>query len=175
MFSDPQKNVEVLGLLPGMKVADFGAGSGFYSITLGKIVGGSGRVYAIDIQKDLLTKLQNEARAKGVLSLEIIWGDVEVLGGTKIREQSLDAVVIANLLFQVEKKDIVLKEALRVLNPHGKLLFVEWSDSFGGLGPRPQDIVTESGAVSMFESIGFKKVRSFSAGAHHYGLIFEKK
>ena len=61
MFSNPEKNIEQLGLTPGMKVADLGSGSGFYTIASARLVGTSGLVYSIDIQKDLLTRIKTEA------------------------------------------------------------------------------------------------------------------
>ena len=61
MFSDPEKNIEQFSLGKGMHVADFGTGSGFYALAAAEAVGETGRVYAIDVQKDLLEKLKKEA------------------------------------------------------------------------------------------------------------------
>ena len=61
MFTDPQKNIKELGLTPGMHIADLGAGSGFYVLEAAKRVGDKGRVYAVDVQKDILQKIKNRA------------------------------------------------------------------------------------------------------------------
>ena len=61
MFSDPVKNIEQCGIQTGMDIADFGAGSGHYTIAGSRALMATGRVYAIDVQKDLLAKLKNEA------------------------------------------------------------------------------------------------------------------
>ncbi|MDO8590405.1 MAG: methyltransferase domain-containing protein, partial [bacterium] len=66
MFSDPQKNIEQFGLQPGGLVADLGSGAGFYTIAAARAVGNSGRVYAIDILKDMLQKIKNEAQRSGI-------------------------------------------------------------------------------------------------------------
>ena len=58
MFIDPQNNIKQFNLSPGMKVADVGAGSGFNSFAAAKEVGEKGIIYAIDIQKDLLSKIK---------------------------------------------------------------------------------------------------------------------
>ncbi len=58
MFSDPKNNIMRLGLTDGMLVADFGTGSGHYAIEASRIVGNSGRVYAIDIQQALVKKVK---------------------------------------------------------------------------------------------------------------------
>ena len=175
MFSDPIKNIEQLGLIKGMHIADFGSGSGFYSIAIADEVGVNGRVYAIDVQKDLLQKIKNEAKIKGLSNLEIIWGDVEKVGGTKIKDHSIDIIIIANILFQVPDKNNVCAEAKRILKNGGRALVIDWLDSFGGLGPRKEDIFLLSQAKDIFQKNGFLLNKEFDAGDHHYGLIFKKQ
>jgi len=175
MFSDPKKNIEQFALLPGMRVADLGSGSGFYCLAAARAVTDSGRVYGIDLQKDLLTRLKNNAQKEGILNIEVIWGDVEVVGGTKLGDHLLDAVIISNLLFQVKNKAEVVKEAKRILKPQGRVLMVDWSESFGGLGPRPEDVVTADAVKKLFADEGFGFDKEINAGAHHYGLVFKRK
>lgn len=175
MFSDPQKNIEQFHVDPGMKVADLGSGSGFYSLALAEAVGGSGKVFAVDIQKDLLSKLKNEANSQGYTQLEIVWGDIDEPNGSTLSDQLVDRVIIANTLFQLEKKDETIREAKRILKPKGKLLIVDWTDSFGGLGPHTSDVVSADQAIELAEENGFKLDREIMAGEHHYGLIFKLK
>jgi ubiquinone/menaquinone biosynthesis C-methylase UbiE len=174
MFSDPKKNVKELGLSEGSTVADFGSGSGHYVMALSDVVGDSGRVYAIDLQQALLQKVKNMATEDGKENVDVLWGDIESIGGTKLDDESVDAVIIANTLFQIEDKETTIMEIRRVLKDAGKLLVVDWSDSFGGMGPQPDDIIVESNARKMFIEKGFKYDRDFDAGGHHYGLIFHK-
>ena len=175
MFSDPAKNIQRLGLIRGMHIADFGAGSGFYSMSLAEEVGDNGRVYAIDVQKDLLQKIKNEAKAKGVSNLEIIWGNVEKAGGTKMGDNTIDIVVIANILFQAEDKNNVCIEAKRILKVGGRALVIDWLDSFGGLGPTKENVFLLSSAKDIFQKNGFVLDKEFDAGDHHYGFIFKKQ
>ena len=56
----------------------------------------------------------------------------------------------------------------------GKLLFVEWSDSYGGLGPKPDDIVRDDVAKTLFESHGFTHEKDILTGDHHYGFVVQK-
>jgi len=72
--------------MDGMKVADVGAGSGFYSLEAARKVGSSGRVYAIDVQKNLLERLRSQAISEGLGNVEVVWGNAEKIGGTKVRE-----------------------------------------------------------------------------------------
>ncbi|MFQ5662108.1 MAG: class I SAM-dependent methyltransferase, partial [Candidatus Paceibacteria bacterium] len=174
MFSDPKNNIMRLGLTDGMLAADFGTGSGHYAIAASEVVGNSGRVYAIDIQQALVKKVKNLAIAENRQNIDVLWGDIEQAHGTKLGDESVDAVIIANDLFQVEEKNNMINEARRILKPKGKVLVVDWSDSFGGIGPRAEDIVRESQARELFSENGFEFMDSFDAGEHHYGLIFTK-
>ncbi len=174
MFSDPVKNVEQCAILPGMEIADLGSGSGYYTIAAAKALMSSGRVYAIDAQKDLLTKLKNSATGQGLYNVEVIWGDIEKPNGTKLRDNSVDFVFLCNVLFQLESKDAIIKEVKRILRPSGRALVVDWADSFGGLGPKPDMIFGKAKAVEIFEKNGFHMDKEISAGAHHYGLIYKK-
>ncbi len=175
MFSDPQKNIEQFGLGKGNFVADFGAGSGFYTFSAAEAVGVSGKVYAVDVQKDLLVRLKSEAvNVRHLNNIEIIWADLEHVGGTKLREKSMDAVIVANTFFQLENKDSACLEVKRILKQNGRVLFVDWSSSFGGIGPQPQNVFYEELAKKLFEKNGFKVERDISAGAQHYGIIFRK-
>lgn len=172
MFTSPEQNILHLSLTEGMRVADFGAGTGFYSKACSPKVGYTGKVYAIEVQKDLVKKLENELKTWGITNVECIWGDIERKGGTKIADHSMDRVIISNVLFQAEDKLGLIDEVKRVLKPGGQVLLIDWSESFGGMGPTPNHVVTESTALELFEKRGFKKVENISAGQHHYGIIF---
>lgn len=174
MFSDPTKIIEQCGIQAGMDIADFGSGSGFYSLAASKALVSTGRVYAIDAQKDLLTKLKNHAVREGQYNIEVVWGDIEKLGGTKLRESSVDLVFMCNVFFQLENKEDAVKEALRILKPRGRIVFVDWSDSFGGIGPHQKSVFKKDKAVPFFEKYGFSMDKEITAGSHHYGYIFKK-
>ena len=174
-FAHPARNIAGIGITPGMKVADFGSGSGAYTLAIAEALCNSGHVYAVDVQRDLLRRTKNEAQKRGFKNVEAVWGDLERPGGSKIADGALDAVLISNLLFQAEGKGAILEEALRILKPQGRLVIIDWSDSFGGMGPRKEDVVMRETALSLADKCGLKLDREFPAGAHHYGLILRKK
>ncbi|MBI2045910.1 MAG: methyltransferase domain-containing protein [Parcubacteria group bacterium] len=174
MFSDPQKNIGQLDVREGDRVADFGAGSGAYVFAVSGRVGPSGRVYAVDVQKDLLTKLKNEARQQHIFNIEIIWADLDSGAGTALLEESVDICIISNLLFQVSSKEQVALEAWRILKPNGKVLIVDWNDSYGGLGPSPKDVFPKDAAKALFLKQGFTYAKEIDAGGYHYGILFRK-
>lgn len=173
-FAHPARNVAALGVEPGMQVADFGSGSGAYTLAIAERLANAGHVYAIDVQRDLLRRLKNEAHQKGFKNVEVIWADIEQPRASKIAASTLDLVLVSNLLFQLDRKDAVLAEARRVLKVSGRLVIIDWSESFNNMGPTKKDVVTKEAAKKLSEDAGFRFAHEFAAGAHHYGLVFAK-
>jgi FkbM family methyltransferase len=173
MFTNPEQNILHLGLKEGMRVADFGAGTGFYSKAASTKVGYSGKVYAIEVQKDLVKKLESELKHWGISNVECIWGDIEKRNGTKISDRSMDAVIVSNVLFQAEDKLGLIDEVKRILKKNGQVLMIDWTGSFGGMGPAKEHVVTENTAKELFEKRGFKFEENISVSEHHYGIIFK--
>jgi ubiquinone/menaquinone biosynthesis C-methylase UbiE len=174
MFSDPKNNIERLGLSDGMIVADLGSGSGFYAIEAGRAVAPTGRVYAVDVQKDLLERLQKDARKVGVRNIEIMTGDLEKLGGSRMRDMFCDVVIASNVLFMLEDKKTFLNEVKRILKSKGRFLIIDWSASFSGMGPHHDHVLYKDDAMKLALASGFVFDREIDAGAHHYGIIFRK-
>ena len=171
-FSNPQNNVLQLGLREGMKVGDLGSGSGHYAAAAAAIVGTQGKVYAVDIQEDLLKHVKDHAESKGHRNVETVWGNFEKLGGTRLRDDSLDAVILSNTLFQLEHREGAIAEIKRILKPKGKLMVIDWAGAYGGMGPLPHRVVSERDAEELFITAGFHKVKDFRAGPHHYSIVF---
>ncbi|RJR14151.1 class I SAM-dependent methyltransferase [Candidatus Parcubacteria bacterium] len=171
-FAHPPRNVELLGIEPGMLVADFGSGSGAYVLAIAERLQNLGHVYAIDVQRDLLRRTANEATKAGFKTVEVIWADLEMPNASKLASNTLDVVLISNLLFQVPDKQAILSEAYRILKKTGRLIVIDWSDSFGNLGPIKEDVVKKDAVLVLAQKVGFALAQEFSAGAHHYGLIF---
>lgn len=174
MFSDPVHNIEQLGLSDGLVVADLGSGSGFYSIEAARRVAPMGKVYAVDVQRSLLERLKTEAQRNHLRNIDIIAGDLEKLGGTKLRENSCDVVIVSNVLFMLEDKKTFLAEVRRILKQKGRLLLVDWSASFSSMGPHPDQVLYKDNALKILKDAGLSYDREISAGAHHYGIIARK-
>jgi ubiquinone/menaquinone biosynthesis C-methylase UbiE len=174
-FANPEGNVATLGKIEGLHVADLGAGTGAYTLLLAEKVGDTGKVYAVEVQKDFLSKIKNTAQSHGHVNVDAIWGDIEERGGTKLENESVDIVVVANVMFQVDDKMGLVREAKRILKKDGRLLFVDWRDSFGGLGPQPDMIIRIDDARKIFEEAGFEYAQTIETGSRHYGFIVTKK
>ncbi|MEX0930521.1 MAG: methyltransferase domain-containing protein [Candidatus Paceibacterota bacterium] len=170
-MTDPVKNCGQLGLQPGMHVADLGSGAGFYTLAAAELVGEGGKVFAVDVRKDMLEKIKSTANNEGYTNVEVVWGNIEAENGTRLRGDSIDAAIIANTLFQIEDLAGMARETVRILKPGGAVLVVDWTGPHGGLGPAEDHVVPEEKAREVFELAGFSHVRDIPAGEHHYGFI----
>ncbi len=173
-FVDPGTVATHFFLKEGDQVADLGAGSGFYLQTLARAVGPTGRVYACEIQRPLVEKLTALKRTLGLSNVDILWCDLEEANGVKLADRSLDAAILSNTFFQIERKDVAVREIKRILRPGGNLFVIDWTDSFGGLGPKADQVVSKNIMIDVFEAGGFVYERDYPAGDHHYGLAFKK-
>ncbi len=169
-FAEPSTIATHFHLHAGDSVADFGAGSGHYMKPLSQAVGPQGRVYLCEIQKNLVDALGVRMHELRLTNVHPLWCDFESPNGTKHNDGTLDAGILSNTLFQILDKEIALAEIARVIRKGGKLFIIDWSDSFGGLGPQFQDVVREADAQKLVERAGFIVERTFPAGDHHYGL-----
>lgn len=173
-FLVPNEIVKNLSIEEGMVIADIGAGSGSFVIPLAYFAGNTGRVYAIDINKEVLVKVKKDAASAQLSNIEIIWGDAEKSGGTKLADSSVDFVIISNILFQTENKKGLIEEIRRILKMKGKVAVIDWAGSFGGLGPKESAVFPLSNAQKLFTDFSFAEYNKFDAGDYHYGITFVK-
>lgn len=174
MFIRPEETIKEFELEPGMVVADFGCGSGHYTIEAAKRVGERGRVYALDIQKDLLQALKSTAELSHLKNIEIIWADLDLPQGSRLADTSVDFVIISNILFQAENRQQIVKETLRILKDGGRVAIIEWEKEKGKTGPLLEKRIAREDAKNAFLEQGFKLEKEFQPGENHYGLIFKK-
>ncbi len=171
-FVTPEIVATHFHLREGDSVGDFAAGSGFFEPVLSRAVGKGGKVYAFEIQKALVERIADVAHKGHLDNTEVIWCDLEMKGGCKLEDGVLDAGLVSNALFQFDDKVLALTEIRRLLRMGGKLLVIDWSDSFGGMGPHHSAVLTEAQAKTLIEQQSFAFERSFPAGEHHYGMAF---
>ena len=169
-FLDPNEILNQLNLEQNMIACDLGCGAGGWAIPLAKKIN-KGRVIAIDILKEPLSVLKNKASANRLFNIDAVLFDIEQ--GVKLQDFSLDLVLIANFLFEVEQKEKILREAMRILKPKGKLLIVDWRAN-SIMGPKEGRISLEQ-VKKMSQDIGFKIDREIDAGAFHWGIILVKE
>lgn len=172
-FLVPDIVVSHFHIKDGDVVADFGSGSGHFLRALSMRVG-SGKVYACEIQKSLVEKISTTVHAQQLLNIYPLWADLEEPNGLKIATDSVDIGILVNTLFQIENKETAIEEMSRTIHVGGRLIIIDWTDSFNGLGPVPDHVITQREATALCESLGFVLEQDFPAGGHHYGLVFRK-
>ena len=115
--------ISELALTPGMTVADVGAGTGYYSRRLALQVGPQGKVYAIEVQPQMLSVLETTAKRPGYGNI------VPVLGAdddVKLPEASVDLAIMVDVYHELAYPHEVLASIVRAVRPGGRVVFVEY-------------------------------------------------
>lgn len=173
-FLDPNDIIRQLGVSQGGIAADFGCGSGFFSLAFAKAVGEEGKVYALDILPSALESVESRAKIDGLANIIPQRANLEKEGGSKLPPESVDWVVMKDMLFQNKMKEVIIKEAGRVLKPEGKLLLVEWNDQGSSMGPDESLRISREDIEKLAKSQGFKLEKELSAGDFHHGTVYVK-
>jgi len=117
-FFLPRKNIlKEVGIKPGFQVLDYGCGPGGYIVPLAKLVGESGKVYALDIHPLAVQKVQDIASKKQLINVETILSDCK----TGLPDKSLDVVLLYDAFHHLSDPATILEELYRVLKPDGIL------------------------------------------------------
>lgn len=179
-FINPEKILLQVGLKEGITLADFGCGHGYFTVPAGKIIGKEGKVYAVDILGESLEAVDSRARLEGIVNILTKRGNLEILGGSGIKDGIVDVVLLHNVLFQSQKKLDILKEAGRILKTGGTLVLIDWlpvleaTGESAAFGPQGGWRISVQDAKDLAKEEGFIFDRSMDAGEYHYGLIFTR-
>jgi len=173
---DAKNILKKVGITEGMTVADLGCGvNGHFCCPAAHFVGDRGAIYAVDVRRAALDNVGSRARSEGVTNVKTVLSNLEKYGSTNISSSSIDVVLLVNVLFQTKNDHEVLRESVRLLNDDGKLLVVDWKDvKSSAIGPSPEIRVNKGEVVEMLNRLGLELVEKFSAGKHHFGMIFKK-
>lgn len=159
----------------GNTVADLGCGSsGHFVFPTSKLVGGKGKVYAVDIMKSVLTNLKKRIEQEDYKNIQTVWSDLEAFKATQIESESLDVGLIINTLYQSQKRAAMLKESIRMVKKQGFLLVVEWKNVATPLGPPSETKVNKDSLKQGVQKLGLTLEEEFDAGDYHYGILFVK-
>ncbi len=168
-FLDPKDALKQFGVYGTQHVVDLGAGAGHFSLAAASRLEG-GRLFAVDIEKEMLSRLVAEAHAGGLHNIHTLWGDISRLTGVPLAGETIDRAIATNVLYQVDDRNAFVEEVKRLLRPGGKVLLIEWKESAQG-GPHQKHKVAEEVALALFRRHGFEKERDIDAGDMHYGMI----
>jgi len=149
----PTKAVAALKLKPGQVVADIGAGSGYYSILLAPAVGPTGKVYATDIQPEMLTLIQKKLAANGIKNVETVLGTVT---DPKLPDGSLDLAVMVDVYHELQQPQVFLRALKRTLKPDGRLVLIEFRKEDPRVPIREEHKMTVREARAEVEAEGYR-------------------
>jgi ubiquinone/menaquinone biosynthesis C-methylase UbiE len=107
---------------PGRRIADVGAGEGFYSLRIARAVGPTGRVTAVDVSEKHLEKLRARLQQDGVTNVDVVVGAVD---DPRLPPDSFDAVLIYNAYHEMTTPEPILKSILVALKSGGRLVMSE--------------------------------------------------
>lgn len=170
-FLNPEEILDQLDLRANMVAAEFGCGSGGFSIPLAKRLE-QGLVYALDIQEAPLSALKSRSLLENISNIRIIRSNLEKPRGSTLTDSSLDLVLIPNVLFQAEDKNAIISEAERVLKNKGKLIIIDWLVK-AVQGPA-EGRISSAEVKKIAEGNNLNLKKEFEAGKYHYGLVFIK-
>ncbi len=169
---DAERLLQRLGVRPGLQVADFGCGAlGHFVFPAARLVGGEGRVYAVDVQSSVVETMRKRAKFMQAWNIHPVWSDVERVGATRIPEHSLDLIIMAHLLSSVRAQAEVLQEAWRLMKPAGHVLILEWKPEPTVLGPDVRQRLSSEHVQDLLQSGAWKTVDVFHPSDHHHACI----
>ena len=120
-----EKVSDVLSALqaePGKRIADIGAGEGFYSLRIARAVGPTGRVTAVDVSEKYLEKLRARVQQDKVTNVDVVVGAVD---DPHLPQDTFDAVLIYNAYHEMTTPEPILKAIFMALKPGGRLVMSE--------------------------------------------------
>lgn len=164
-FLDPARMLDRLGVRAGMRVADLGAGPGFFTLPMAARVGPAGVVYATDVAPAMLDALRSrglppQVQPRLAEEARIPIGDGEV-----------ELALLAFVLHEVVQPGEFLAEVRRILGPGGHLAVLEWIPQDDGMGPPREERLEESQAREQLADAGFDVVDHGFANSSQYFLV----
>jgi ubiquinone/menaquinone biosynthesis C-methylase UbiE len=152
-------------------VTEFGCGYGTFTIPAAKII--SGKIYAIDIEPEMLQETGRKARENQVNNVETMLQDL-LLEGSGLNDESVDYVMVFNIL-HTEQPEKLLKEAYRILIPSGKVGIIHWNyDSSTPRGPSMAIRPKPEKCIEWAEAVGFGHPKRYHLKPYHYGIVLKK-
>lgn len=167
-YLDPESVLDAIGVAAGSSVAEVGAGSGAFTLPLARRVGERGRVFALDIEPEMLARLRDGVESGRWPQLVVRESREDHL---PLEDGSVDAVFMIQVLHELHG-DATLREARRVLKPSGLLHVVDWEPVETEVGPPIEHRVAEESARRFVEGAGFALAKRWAAGEANYGLTF---
>ncbi len=167
----PEKAIAQLNLKPGMLVGDVGAGTGFYSIRIAKIIAPSGVVYANDIQPGMLERLRAHAAAQRVTNIVAVLG---TQSDPKLPTGKLDLVLLVDVYHEFSQPQQMLDHIRDSLKSTGELVLLEYRKEDPSVPIRPEHKMSLAEVRAEVAPEGFVFERAVETLPRQHMIFFRK-
>ncbi len=126
MILHPHKIIPLLGIQHGMTVLDMGSSVGFWVKPLAQIVGGTGKIIAVDNHSEIIQRLHHDVQELGLVNVHPITGDIHKLSELSLRKNSCDCVLLVRMLSVLDdNKGYVIDQLRHFLKQDGQLIIID--------------------------------------------------
>ena len=165
---NPVKTLRALGIRAGMIVADVGCGTGFFTIPLAAFVGPKGRVFAVDISKEMINDVKKGAAQERFRNIKAIHSSENKI---PITSKRIDYCLLSSVVHELENKALFFKELKRLLKKDGKVGIIEWKKIPSPLGPPLRERISPAAMRQILAENGFAVEKTFRPGKYNYGIV----
>jgi SAM-dependent methyltransferase len=165
----PSLAVAALDIRPGQVVADVGAGSGYYTERLARQVGPEGRVYATDIQPQMLAMLERRMKRARFENVELVLStDVD----PRLPDEAFDLVLMVDVYHELARPQEVLRHLRRSLKTDGRLVLIEYRKESRWVPIREEHKMSVKEARLELEAEGYRFDRVIDVLPWQHILVF---
>jgi FkbM family methyltransferase len=168
----PSLLIKLLELRTGEAVADIGAGSGYLSWRLAREIGPSGRVYAVDVQPEMLTLLTGNMREHGVTNVIPVLGTIT---NAHLRASSIDLAILVDVYHEFSYPREMLESICAALKPGAQLVFVEYRAEDPNVPIKRLHKMAEHQVRKEMTSFPLQWVRTLEKLPRQHVIVFEKR
>jgi ubiquinone/menaquinone biosynthesis C-methylase UbiE len=167
----PDKAIALLGIARGATVADIGAGNGYMTWRLAERVGTTGKVYANDIQPEMLQMLRQNMQERKLKNVETVLGKFD---DPKLPANTMDLVLLVDVYHEFNAPQQMLRGIREALKPNGRLVLLEYRGEDPTVPIRPEHKMTVAQVRAELEPEGYRMDRVLEDLPRQHILIFKK-
>jgi ubiquinone/menaquinone biosynthesis C-methylase UbiE len=167
----PDKAIALLGIAKGATVADIGAGNGYMTWRLAERVGPTGKVYANDIQPEMLQMLRENMLQRKLKNVETVLGKFD---DPKLPANTMDLVLLVDVYHEFNAPQQMLRGIRDALKPDGRLVLLEYRGEDPSVPIRPEHKMTVAQVRAELEPEGYRVDRVLEDLPRQHILIFKK-
>lgn len=161
------KNME---LKPGMVVADIGAGSGYHTVRMAKMVG-DGKIYAVDVEPQMIAYLDKRIKDEHFTNIKTVLGKEQSVG---LPPASIDIMLMVDVYHELSFPYEIARSMLEALKPGGKLFLIEYRAKDSSVPIKQVHKMTQKQAVKELKAAGFSFVKNIGNLPWQHCLVFQK-